>query len=649
MASNEVSPTSPFAAGGKSFYPPKGNNKGGNKNNKSGNASGTGANPTNPYDFSKIAASLTNESATYSRNNPPFMYPGPGVRIAAHKEINQIKRGYIRRLTEFYDRLKANDTQPDNPSTLQNLRCNFQFNPANITRSVEQNSNMQNFFNQEPSQLTQPIPGNAGFAFELLFNREAELHSGKYIGPDGKEQRGSRSNRLSQNPEYFINETYNPAWVTEIGVLADIMILDDIVGQGLAKDIVQNIVQGSLSFAEVNNDAENKDEEDKQDTEAASAWDPNRLREFTTNLGNKAFLAPTPVRILFSPWFMVEGFVMSYSVTFNKFTPEMIPSQAIVAIQLQALYVGFAQQKTLLTDMPDLAPPGDGSGFPDVPPAGTTKRDQYDTTIAALSTYVARAAHLQGANGAGTINGYFFAKDNLEQEINFIGLVSNAGTAFYDGIAKQPNGGGLSFTVKGEIKIWWHSHVSNATNQRGTTNIAAVTSGGIVYASGPPPTEAGTDYAKLYGTSSNPFVATLDEIDVYYEQGIRFGGPDYLSQLLILGQIRLYQYLRVYPDSPTASWGFDRSSPFSAGTPAIWKWNIEKGARIPFKQDKFNVSLELTLTAKRFEQTIESPQKIHGFWGGITAHQDNESDQVLFNGITPKKVPGVPPAVRGNQ
>jgi len=570
----------------------------------------------------RIAYGLSKEGAEYAKSNPPFIYPGPSSTAAVvNKEIT-IKRGYIRRLTEFYSRLQQNITQADNASTLQNLRCNFQFNPSSITRSMQANYDMQFFFNQEPSQLAQPIPGQAGFAFELLFNREAEIHSNSYIGPDGKLHKAKEfNNLLTNNPEFFINNTYDPSWVTEIGVLADIMILDDIVGQGLAKDILENINNNNLSFAKEKSTTSTADEGDKPDTDSTSTWDKNRLSGFSANLGNKAFLTPTPVRILFSPWFMVEGFVMSYQVTFNKFTPNMIPTQAVVAVQMQALYVGFAQEKTFLTDMPELSEDNGTSG-PDIPAPGTPERDTYDQTKSGLEFFIEKVAHIQGQENALDVLDTFFANPNKSKEINFIGLVSEKGQDFYEnGAAKEKNGGGLRFTVKGEIKVWWHSYVNNASNTRQITRTSASTSGSPLYTVGVPPSE-GTDYS-IYGTSASPFVATLDEIEVYYDQGKRFLAREE-DDLMIFGQIRYGNDYRV----KGGKWTVLKD----AGTQAFWKWDIKKAQRIPFEQDKFNVSLELTVVAHRFDDPtydMEVPQKIKGLWSGITANDD-----VLFNNIT---------------
>ena len=69
----------------------------------------------------------------------------------------------------------------------------------------------------------------------------------------------------------------------------------------------------------------------------------------TSNFGNSAFLVSLPVRIVFSSLFMVEGFITSTQVTFNKFNPHMVPTQCVVGVTMQALYIGFARKDTYLT------------------------------------------------------------------------------------------------------------------------------------------------------------------------------------------------------------------------------------------------------------------------------------------------------------
>ena len=67
-------------------------------------------------------------------------------------------------------------------------------------------------------------------------------------------------------------------------------------------------------------------------------------------LGNSAFLSPMPIRIVFSSLFMVEGFVTSSAVAFQKFSKTMVPTVCTVTLNVQAMYFGFARKKSFLSD-----------------------------------------------------------------------------------------------------------------------------------------------------------------------------------------------------------------------------------------------------------------------------------------------------------
>jgi hypothetical protein len=67
------------------------------------------------------------------------------------------------------------------------------------------------------------------------------------------------------------------------------------------------------------------------------------------NWGNSAFLIAQPIRVVLSSLFIVEGYVTSTTVMFNKFTPTMVPVQATVGIQMQAMYMGFGKKETFFT------------------------------------------------------------------------------------------------------------------------------------------------------------------------------------------------------------------------------------------------------------------------------------------------------------
>jgi hypothetical protein len=549
------------------------------------------------------------EESLFTNKNPPFIYPGDSRKYATNGVNEVVNRGYIRRLTEFYKNVEG-------AKTLQNLRCNFQFNPELITRSIEANYNMQYFFNQNPEQLAQPIPGQASFGFVLLFNREAEMASGKYKSENGDLVSGKTlENGIGQNPEKYITEKYDPAWVTEIGVLADILILDDIVGQGLAKDIIA----GKDAFTTSSTvQSPTKDSTDTTNDDLAADYDANKLSVFSSNIGNKAYLVPTPVRIMLSEWFMVEGFIMSHKVTFNKFNTKMIPTQALVELQVQALYIGFAQKDTFLTaSLGNTAPDENTDGSGGAPSGSATPSEVVKQTAEGTENYLESASHILGNQNEVDLLDAVFANTSNRYEFNIAALVSKEGENFYKNIAaKEKNGGGLSFTFSGQIRIWWSRHVSNATNPRITTKQNAVTSGPIQYAEGPPPIQGSYDLSK-WGTKKEPFVLTCSELPVYYQM---FG----LRQFLILGQKRgVINY--------QGKIGIPLNNPLGDGKQAFYTFERpELTIPVPFYEDEFTVELVITINATRFGDTKPIKQTIRGYYANLKA-----DDDALWKRLTP--------------
>lgn len=557
------------------------------------------------------------EKSLFSNTNPPFIYPGDSRKYATNGVNEVVNRGYIRRLTEFYKNIEG-------AKTLQNLRCNFQFNPELITRSIEANHNMQYFFNQNPDQLAQPIPGQASFGFVLLFNREAEMASGKYKAANGDLVSGKTlENGIGNNPEKYITENYDPAWVTEIGVLADILILDDIVGQGLAKDIIQQKDAGVFKPA-TETGSSTKDATDTTDDDLAADYDSNKLNVFSANIGNKAYLVPTPVRIMLSEWFMIEGFIMSHKVTFNKFNTKMVPTQAIVELQVQALYIGFAQKETFLTaSLSNTAPDENTDGSGGAPSGSATPSDVVKQTAEGTVNYIEAATHIQGSENSIDLIDAVFANPNNKYEFNIAALVSKEGESFYDNVsAKEKNGGGLQFTFSGEIRIWWTRHVSNATNPRITTRTNAVTSGAIQYADGPPPNQGSNDFSK-WGTKAKPFVLTCPESPVYYEQGdVKFGSD--MRQFMVFGQKRGFSIDVKGQDMPV-------NNPLGDGVKAFYTFERPSETMpIPFEEDQFTAELVITIKATRFGDTKPIQQTIRGYYSNITANADK-----LWASVTP--------------
>lgn len=299
------------------------------------------------YNWNRYETNL-NPNIRTSTDNPAFLWPASS-QTNSIDEANKIpvRRGYMRMLSEALGRSGTSDK-------LKGLGANrlfFQFNPDTITRSVTARNDIQYWMNMDPIQLTQPIPGDQNFAFELLFNREAEVASGKVSGFNP----GRRVTEELPVPE-------NPAMV---GVLADLYKFDQIIGQGLNKMSIDafvanatavqaKLVEESKKKKSNGNSDEGDVTKDDQDFENAieplSDNDRKVIREnLMLNVGNSAFLVANPIRIVFSSLFMVEGYVTSASVVFNKFNPRMVPTQCVVTVSMQAVYLGFAKKDTFLT------------------------------------------------------------------------------------------------------------------------------------------------------------------------------------------------------------------------------------------------------------------------------------------------------------
>lgn len=308
------------------------------------------------YNFGVYEAGVFNNTeaqTVLSQDNPPFIYPSKTLRNPTNGTSKPIQRGYMRMLAEIFDTEKRD---------LSRRRLHFQFNPDSITRQVTARNDIQLWMNMDPSQITQPIPGDANFAFELLFNREAEVTSGKYAQADGSLAVTNNTKDIiagklvSEVPPDALAQ-YSQRSVTEIGVLADLMVFDEIIGQGLNSQLIDTLVKRSevgsayRAAQEAQETQEStSDEEDQSPKVKTEAFDADTTRQaLDANWGNSAFLISQPIRIVFSSLFMVEGYVTSTSVTFNKFTPTMVPVQAVVGIQMQAMYVGFARKDTFFT------------------------------------------------------------------------------------------------------------------------------------------------------------------------------------------------------------------------------------------------------------------------------------------------------------
>ena len=226
------------------------------------------------------------------QSNPEFIWPSAHINPHLGKNNStKLSRGYMRILT---DALSANARN----TSFGNKRLIFQFNPDTITRQVAARNDIQYWMNMDPFQLTQPVPGSANFAFEMLFNREAEVNSSR-VALQSEEQLQNEANLR------------NPALV---GVFADLYMFDQIVGQGISGDLINSFLDNASALenrrresARRNPQEETTDDGDTEEPlEPLSEEEINSLREnLQINIGNSAFLVANPIRIVFSPSFMV--------------------------------------------------------------------------------------------------------------------------------------------------------------------------------------------------------------------------------------------------------------------------------------------------------------------------------------------------------
>jgi hypothetical protein len=307
------------------------------------------------------------DSAGADKSNEPFAFNPNISRVGnlrrgainfkntLNSDFQKLPRGFIRNLAT---------SQGDSLIKFPNIRCNFQFNPQDIQHQIEARKDMYLPILQDPSQLNQPMAGNASFAFELIFDRTMEVNSRNSV---------QDANGM---PDVSSPET--------VGVFHDLRMLYSIIGQGLSQDLMEaqiakikndikayaqrnyselNIqyVAESQTFEPVKTSPDNEDSPIDPNSDATTQFlnsigsdpssDPSGITSFMSNLnvGNSAFLIPQPCRVVFSPMFMVDGFVMNTNVLFTKFSSTMIPIQCKVYLQMQAIYIGFARESTFIT------------------------------------------------------------------------------------------------------------------------------------------------------------------------------------------------------------------------------------------------------------------------------------------------------------
>jgi hypothetical protein len=208
----------------------------------------------------------------------------------------------------------------------------------------------------------------------MIFNREAEVAAkprSSPISPGDLEAEGGTSHPLDRflNDDFVkgdekIGDIFTGATVDAamyMGVLADIVILDRITGQSIshqayeyAKRRFALLVRQGLAYEE--DDPQLAEGEMTTEHAAEVLWGEGEGQKnlISANIYNSAFLVPNPIRVVFSQNFMVDGYVNQVTVTFQKFSPEMIPVVATVDISMHAIYQGFARRRSAFTTFLEL-------------------------------------------------------------------------------------------------------------------------------------------------------------------------------------------------------------------------------------------------------------------------------------------------------
>jgi hypothetical protein len=491
-------------------------------------------------------------------DNKKFQFPGDTRKNLGEGDDYTVQRGFIRSLlTEV----------PDLGGVIPNRRFFFQFNPERIMRSVSVSSGLMNPLLQDPSQFSMATPGNATFSFDILLNREMEVN----------------------NATEFVRNTKptDPGFNSpgRIGVLADLTVMDSIIGQGISQDTIAALakLQSLSSSWDTTDTSSGAPVPGTTDTSTATtttttttALDPaattftavgtsvtaastytgvyqsatsgsgngatftvvktgsgttytgvttvtvtnggtgyqvgntitisgavlggatpandltltvggaittitgtppattttgvesnfisidQATNAFTRIIGNSAFLVSTPVRIVFSSLFMVDGFIQGSAVNFTKFSKDMIPTMCAINITVEAKYIGFAKKDTYLTETLKTARnnPNAGAAPEEVsiegPMSGVLR-----AAIAEISQYLISVSGVESdnhdtGNWSGTVN-----HNDLWEILNYEIFLFRAG--FTDGEDAHDKGIGklfydaqhsLTFTHQPTVKVW---------------------------------------------------------------------------------------------------------------------------------------------------------------------------------------------------
>ena len=292
-----------------------------------------------------------------SVDNPEFLYPKKVRKNLGGGPDKVIQRGFIRSLLSEVPGLKE---------VLPNRRFFFQFNPERIMRSVSVSSGMMMPLLQDAQQFSVATPGNSTFSFDIFLNREAEVNQNTTVTSPANTENISLD-FITSNPQQF-------------GVLSDLSVLDTIIGQGVSQDTVEALakIQAISSTWEASDTTGG--------SVSAPTTAPTTEAEAAAALGkvfgNSAFLISTPIRIVFSSLFMVDGFITGSAVQFSKFSENLVPTMCAINLTVEAKYIGFARKGTYLTDsLQNMISNPNAGGTPPPPVSVVGSQEEYNFLI----------------------------------------------------------------------------------------------------------------------------------------------------------------------------------------------------------------------------------------------------------------------------
>jgi hypothetical protein len=389
------------------------------------------------------------------------------------------------------------------------------------------------------------------------------------------------------------------------------MVLDAVVGQGFNQEML-NMVKQTLIARAANPpapDPSTADDQDKEKTEAETTptwnWSEQSLNP---NLGNTAFITPVPVRVMFSKWMIIEGFVTSTLINFHKFTKNYIPSQASVEVSMQALYIGFDKKQTMLTATIPVSQTPASSVADSVGPIEENQNVLTQTQQGVDSFFkgaVDQAGFSMGSwfnqGDRDSLQDIVFTNSTQRFEFKMDFFESEAGASFrkqYEGDGNSA-GGEVTFFYEAVIKVYWHTYAKGAdqnnpdTARTVTKNRHSPTGSTITPVDYDQPFPSEIEYLKGWGTKDDPFLITSN------------------------GEIR-HANLRFIRDkwvTDNEGWTFVR--PRHQGQVVV-----------PYKNEEFVVELTMRIQARRFEAGYKSRQVLKGNW---TLRADKDE---LFNNLS---------------